>query len=353
MKKAKVYLAGIGRLNPEKALKLITGKIPNVFSKKEAVAVKVHFGERGNTTFLPSAFLAIVVESVKKSAGDVFVTDTNVLYRSERSKTVQHLNLAYEHGFSHDKLGAPVIIADGFDGGDVVRIKTNGRHFSSFPVGGAIHKAGGLAVFSHFKGHLLAGAGGAVKNLAMGGASRAGKQMMHADVVPEKRKDKTCLKCFKCVKTCPESAVSIDDTGPVFDLKKCVGCGECIASCPEGVIKILWNVKPENFAEKLAEGAKAVLSGKEKSSVFINGLLSVTPECDCMADAGDPMVEDIGWLLSTDPVAIDAASYDLVAKKTGRDVFHDAHPSTCFLKCLEYAEKIGLGTKSYVIEELK
>ncbi|MBN1620279.1 DUF362 domain-containing protein [candidate division WOR-3 bacterium] len=350
--KSTVIYSEIKNQNIGQALEKITAKMSGVFSKKDVVAVKTHFGERGNTTFIPSHYLKMLVASIKKAAGPVFVTDTNVLYRSERSETVLHLNLAFDHGFTHEKIGAPVIIADGFNGGDVVRVKTGGKHFRDFPVAGAIHRADGLAVFSHFKGHLLAGAGGAIKNLAMGGASRAGKQMMHADVVPERRRDKKCIKCSNCSEKCPESAISFDYEGPVFNIEKCVGCGECIAACPEGVIKILWNADPENFSQKLAEGAKAVLMGKENSSIFINGLISITPECDCIADAGKPLVEDLGWLFSTDPVAIDTASYDLVLKKSkGEDLFLRSHPSTCFQKCLDYAEHIGLGSRDYVLEK--
>ncbi len=352
--KSTVIFSEIKNRDIGKALEKITSRIDGIFSKKDVVAVKTHFGERGNNTFIPSFYLKTVVASLKKTAGPLFVTDTNVLYRSERSETVLHLNLAFDHGFTHEKIGAPVIIADGFNGGDVVRIKTDGKHFRDFPVAGAIHRADGLAVFSHFKGHLLAGAGGAIKNLAMGGASRAGKQMMHADVVPEKRQGKICLMCGNCSEKCPESAVSFDEEGPVFDLGRCMGCGECITACPEGVIKILWNAEPENFSQKLAEGAKAVLTGKENSSIFINGLISITPECDCIADAGKPLVEDMGWLFSTDPVAIDSASYDLVLKKSGgEDLFLRSHPSTCFQKCLEYAEYIGLGSRDYMLEQIQ
>ncbi|MBN1150289.1 4Fe-4S binding protein, partial [candidate division WOR-3 bacterium] len=179
------------------------------------------------------------------------------------------------------------------------------------------------------------------------------KQMMHADVVPERRLDRTCLHCGYCVDSCPESAVFLEEDGPVFDLEKCVGCGECITACPEGVIKILWNSKPENFAQKLAEGGKAAIFGKENSSVFINGLLSVTPECDCVSDAGAPMMEDLGWFMSTDPVAVDRACFDAVLQNAGHDIFKDVHPNTFFEKTLDYAEEIGLGKNSYELEEVK
>ncbi|MBN1151079.1 DUF362 domain-containing protein, partial [candidate division WOR-3 bacterium] len=177
-KKAKVHFSGVKNATAEEALLKLIPSIPEVL--KGTVAVKVHFGERGNKTHLSSDLLAALLKALGEKARMSFVTDTNVLYRSERSRTVSHLNLAYDHGFCQEKLKVPVLIADGYDGGDVVRVKTKGVHFKNFPVGGAIFRADSLLVFSHFKGHLLAGVGGAIKNLSMGGASRAGKQMMHA-----------------------------------------------------------------------------------------------------------------------------------------------------------------------------
>lgn len=350
-----VFFAPFKKNTPYQALEKLLLKFPNIFSQGEYIAIKVHFGEPGNKTFIPSVLLKPVIDKLKQIKAVPFVTDTNVLYRSRRSETVTHLQVAFEHGFSIETLNTPVLIADGMKGGDVVYVDMCGKYFKKFPVAGSLVRSDGLVVFSHFKGHLIAGAGGAIKNISMGGASRAGKQIMHADVIPERDTSVECMFCGKCVKICPVNAIILNSDGPVFDNQTCIGCGECIAVCSYGVIKILWNETPEIFSEKLAEGAKASLKGKEDKVVFINGLLNITPECDCMTDGGEPMLSDIGWLLSTDPVSIDQASFDIVLEyyklenSSDSDPFKLAHSNTYFERTLSYGEEISMGSRAYNI----
>ncbi|MGC9367129.1 MAG: DUF362 domain-containing protein [bacterium] len=355
---SEVYFSRIGQETAMTALQKITAKFPEIFEPGDYVAVKAHFGESGNKTYIPAEYLKPVLSKVKEQSNLAFVTDTNVLYRSRRAHAITHYETAAEHGFSLHNLAAPVIIADGIKGGDVIYVEIKGEYFEKFPVAGNIVRADGLVAFSHFKGHLLAGIGGAIKNISMGGASRAGKQIMHADVEPQRNEQQSCLLCGYCVESCPVNAVCLGEFGPEFDLELCIGCGECIAVCPNHVIKILWNESPEIFAEKLAEGALACIKNKPGKLLFITGAINITPECDCMSNAGEPFMQDVGWFMSTDPVAVDQACFDMVKKdyqqqeKSEQDPFKIFHPHTYFEKTLKYAEKLGMGSTRYELIEL-
>lgn len=356
---SEVYFVSLENNSDFEAEKKILEYFPKIFNPYDQVAIKVHFGEEGNKTFISSEYLKLVIKKITSFQVQSFVTDTNVLYRSKRRDTISHLKLAYEHGFSIENLKIPVIIADGLKGRDVDYVNINAKYFKKFPIGGAIKRANGFIVFSHFKGHLLAGAGGAIKNLSMGCASKAGKQIIHSDVICERRESIKCVFCNSCINICPVNAIYLNSTGPVFDLQKCIGCGECIAICPVSAIKIQWEEVPEIFSEKLAEGALAAVIGKEKKSVYINCLLNITPECDCMADAGEKFVDNIGFMMSTDPVSLDFASYEKVLEvynknnKIPKDPFKEIHPNTDFVKTLKYAEELGLGELKYNIIEIK
>jgi uncharacterized Fe-S center protein len=217
------------------------------------------------------------------------------------------------------------------------------KHFKKCRIGKVIADSPQLLVLAHFNGHGLAGFGGAIKQLSMGGAARAGKLDMHSNSKPLLNPIK-CKKCFTCAKNCPANACIINALIPHIDNSKCIGCAKCIAVCPHNAIKVNWaSTLPNAFEEKLAEYAYAAQKGKKV--IYINFVFNVTKECDCIDKAQKPIARDIGILASTNPVALDKACLDLLKKNEGKKLFGGEH-------ALEHAEKLGLGSIKYEIIEL-
>lgn len=310
------------------------------------VAIKLHFGEKGNTTFMHPLAVRQVVDKVKEAGGRPFLTDTNTLYSGSRTNSVDHLQTAIENGFGYTVTQAPIIIADGLYSQNVVDVPIHRPHFESVKIGGEIFHADALFVLSHFKGHSAAGFGGAIKNLAMGCATAAGKQMQHSDITPEIDHD-LCIGCGRCARHCPVSAISIEDRKAWIDEETCYGCGECVTVCPVKPVRavsIQWDSKPEVFLEKMAEYAYGAVQNKQGKVAYITFLRDITPLCDCCGWSGKPIAPDLGILASTDPVAIDKACYDLVCQEVGHDPFYHTNGIDP-RRILSYGEEIGLGSQ--------
>jgi uncharacterized Fe-S center protein len=309
---------------------------------REKVPLKVHFGEENNNTFIEPKNFQGIIDYLKEKKADAFYTETNVLYRGKRTKRSDHLEIAKEHGFTQ----LPIIIADGEIGEEYKEIdisKNKTKHFKTCKIGKTIAEQKQLIVLAHFKGHMLAGFGAAIKQLSMGCAARGGKLAMHAQSKPILN-PLECKKCHTCSKNCPADACIIDTLVPHINYSKCIGCAKCIAVCPFGAIHVNWaSTLPTEFFEKLAEYALAAQKGKKV--IYINFIFNITKDCDCHGAKQKTIAKDIGILVSTDPVAIDKASLDLVRKKEGKKMFDGDHT-------LDYAEKIGLGNKDYELIEL-
>ena len=334
-------------------------------SPRDAVAVKLHFGEKGNTAFIRPIFVRQVVDRLKALETRPFITDANTLYVGTRSDAVSHLTTAVEHGFAFSVVGAPLIIADGLYGGSYVDVPIRGKHFTSASIGSEVVHADALVSLAHFKGHELSGFGGTIKNLGMGCASRKGKLDQHSNLGPKVSR-KRCIGCGDCVEHCAQQAISLDeDKKSYIDPEKCVGCGECILICPQQAIQIQWSLDIPIFLEKMVEYTQAVLAGKEEKSVFLNFLTQISPACDCYGHCDAPIVPDIGILASTDPVAIDQASADLVNQRSilagsclegktecAQDKFRGLYPKVDWEIQLTYAESLGLGSRTYELVPL-
>ena len=329
----------------------------------DLVAVKLHFGERGNTSFIRPVFVRRVVERLRDLGARPFLTDTNTLYTGSRSEAATHLQTAIQNGFAYAVVDAPVVIADGLRGNSSVTVPiTGGSHFQKVSIAAEIANADSLVVLSHFKGHDLAGIGGALKNLGMGCAAREGKLAQHSSVAP-KVKAKRCIACGECLRWCAAGAIELGDKARI-DPKTCVGCGECILSCPENAIQIQWTEGPQAMQEKMAEHACGALAGKAGRCVFLNAVTQVSPACDCHGHTDAPIVGDLGYLAASDPVALDQACADLVnrqpgnlasALKTnhapGEDKFRGVYPDIDWTVQLAHAEALGLGSRQYGWED--
>jgi len=354
---------------PAKVSDLFNTLNPGEFFKpKDLIAIKIHFGEAGNTAHIRPQFVRRVADILKNIGTKPFLTDTNTLYAGSRIEAWSHLCTAYDNGFTREVTGAPVIIADGLRGNSDVKVPLNGAHIKNAYIGADIHYADGLVVMTHFKGHELSGFGGTIKNLGMGCASRKGKLDQHSNISPRVNLKK-CVGCGECISWCRGSAISLSGEKKVrkahIDPERCVGCAECILTCRQGAISIQWNESIPTFMEKMVEYAKAVLSQKTGKAIFMTFVTDVSPLCDCTPFSDRAIVPSVGILASLDPVAIDQAAADLVnqapgnpmsnlerALEPGADKFKALFPNIDWEHLLDYGEKAGIGTRKYVLVKL-
>ena len=215
-------------------------------------AIKLHFGEIGNTAYIRPVFIRKVVECIKEIGGVPFLTDANTLYAGNRSDAPHHLVTAVQNGFAYSVVDAPVVIADGLRGKSETAVIINKKHFKRAYIGTEIVQADSLISVAHFKGHELSGFAGTIKNVGMGCASRKGKMAQHADVAP-KVKAKDCVGCGECVEHCPAKAIALVGNKAQINDDQCIGCGECVIVCPNEAVKIQWNASVPLFMEKMVE----------------------------------------------------------------------------------------------------
>lgn len=320
--------------------------------KDDLIAIKLSFGEEENKGYINPQFVRFVVDEVKSCRGNPFLTDTNTLYKEKRQNTVDHLNLAYEHGFKPEITGAPIVIADGLRSGENVEIKIDKKHFKSVKIARVCIDADFLIVLSHVTGHMMSGLAAAIKNIGMGFAPRAGKLLQHSNVKPNVLTSK-CTGCRLCIVDCPVDAIVMQGKAAYIKEDVCIGCGDCLVACRDDAIKISWSETSTILQEKMAEHALGVMRDKEGKCIFLNYAMKITKFCDCMAKDDPSIVSDVGILASTDPVAIDKASVDLVNETAKSDVFKKVHPKIDWTAQLTYGAKIGLGNLEYDLVELK
>jgi len=362
--KSAVYFANLRAYSDQEST---TVKIQRLFDRAgfsevvahhDKTAIKLHFGERGNDGFISPVYVRQVVDKVKACGSLPFLTDTNTLYLGSRSNAVDHITTAVLHGFDFAVTGAPVIIADGLFGKNVAPVKIGKKHFDTVTIAGDIAYSDSMIVMSHFKGHIVSGFGGALKNLAMGCAPPEGKRAQHNArpfTIPDR-----CTGCGTCAEVCPKTAIMIEHNKSVIDRSTCIGCFECMHVCPEHAIDIDWETEIPVFMERMVEYAYGVVKAKEGKVGYMNFLIRITPDCDCFPFSDTPIVPDIGILASKDPVAIDAASYDLVNQQIGftdslltthhhqgKDKFKGVHAQTDGYRQVRYAEEIGMGSSTY------
>jgi uncharacterized Fe-S center protein len=339
-------------------------KLNTKIRKNDLVAIKLHFGEMGNTAYLRPIFLRAVADKVKVAGGRPFLTDTNTLYKGSRSDSVDHLTTAMLNGFDYSCVGCPIIIADGLRGGSGIKVPIKGKILKETSIAREIADADAMVVVTHFKAHELSGFGGTLKNIGMGCATREGKLVQHSNVAPEINA-RTCVGCKTCVPYCPVEAITVQDKKAFINAKKCIGCGECIIICPSKAIEIQWQQSPDIFQKKMVEYACGALKGKEKKAVFLSFVMQVSPACDCYPHSDAPIVKDIGILASIDPVAVDAASCDLVNNeesipgtaiktplKSGEDKWRAIYPSIDWNIQLDHAVRMGLGEREYTLVKI-
>src|SRR6056297_343360 len=286
--------AGLSLLQKFETL-LDKGGFRDSYESEKLIALKLHFGEYGNLAYIRPNYIRVVVDMIKEKGANPFLTDANTLYKGTRSNAIDHLETAEINGFARSVVGAPLIIADGLRGSDEVKVPIDGEFIKEAKIGAAIAHADTVISISHFKGHEQAGFGGAIKNVGMGSASRAGKMEQHSSSKPKVRKEK-CVRCMLCARNCPVDAITVDDYA-VIDYDKCIGCGQCVAMCNFGAMVPVWNEGAENLCKKMAEYTLAVLKNKKHFHIsFIN---NISPNCDCWDSNDIPIAPDIGIAVSS------------------------------------------------------
>ncbi len=308
----------------------------------DIVAIKIHPGEYGNTTHIRPVIVRTVVDLVIKAGGIPFVADTTTLYRGMKLNAAELIKGAAMNGFTHTSMNAPFIVADGLRGSDGKEIKLKGEELKSITVASAIAEADSMIVVSHGKGHPASGFGGAVKHLGMGCLDRAGKIKVHEVARPSIDPEK-CILCGACVEICPWGAIN----PPYIDHSKCCGELSCTEACGQEAI-----IPPADATDKmqkrLGEAALGTIKFLKGRIGYINWVYDITPGCDCFSFSGERFVEDIGILAGKDPVAIDAATIDLINEKmkTNGNSIYSIWGVNPWLH-IETAEKIGCGSRGY------
>ena len=371
MEKAKVYFTdfrtkAFGDGLPTKLKKLIKkAGIADLEMEDKFVAIKMHFGELGNISFLRPNYARAVVEVVKDLGGKPFLTDCNTMYPGSRKNALEHLYCAWQNGFTPLTVDCPILIGDGLKGTDDVNVPVvGGEYVQEAKIGRAIMDADIFISLSHFKGHETTGFGGAIKNIGMGCGSRAGKKEQHSNGQPRIDAD-LCKGCKKCQKECANDGLVFDEkTGKMtVDKVHCVGCGRCLGACNLDAISFGDDAAVYELNCRMAEYTKAVLDGRPHFHISL--VVDVSPNCDCHCENDAPILPNIGMFASFDPLALDQACVDAclasaplpgsqlsdnMKKKDfvdHHDHFTNSTPQSEWRTCLAHAEKIGLGVREY------
>ena len=333
----------------------------------EEVAVKTHFGSHGAHRIIRPVFLRKVTDAVREAGGKPFVTDT------VRIKGLDYLELAKSNGSNHLSAGAPVFLADRAFGNDNILLKAP-EPLGEVAVATGIHDAPAMVMVSHVKGHINSGYAGAIKNLAMGGVSgshrscgwKCGRGSMHMIGAGEFQWDsESCDLCGQCEEVCPLECISFPGKTFDFNDEKCWRCGRCVRVCPTGALRHE-GTDDETFMKGLAAASSTVLSTFGHGKVlYLNFMLEIQPECDCMPGADVPVMQDLGIMMSYDPVAVEQACMDMLAKAEplpgsaasdmkitpGQDVLFALNQRPAGIQ-MEECERMGLGSRQYELIDI-
>ena len=376
MEKAKVYFTDFrtpygGDTMPGKLKKLIRkAGIAQLNLEGQCVAIKSHFGELGNVSYLRPNYARAVVDVVKELGGKTFLTDCNKLYPGSRKNALEHLYCAWENGFTPLTVGCPILIGDGLKGTDDIEVPVRGGEYvKNAKIGRAVMDADVIISMTHFKGHETTGFGGALKNLGMGCGSRAGKKEQHNNGKAYVQQE-ICRGCRRCMRECANNGLVFDpETRKMHvDKEHCVGCGRCVGACNFDAIDFEDPNSNQMLNYRIAEYAKAVVDGRPQFHISL--VMDISPNCDCHVENDAPILPDVGMFASFDPLALDQACVDACMKceplpnsQLGEhmrdphfvdhhDHFTNSTPESEWQSCLSHAEKIGLGTRDYELIRL-
>ena len=376
MEKAKVYFTDFRTIANGDGLAMKLKKlirkagIGDIDMDGKFVAIKMHFGELGNLSFLRPNYARAVADVVKELGGKPFLTDCNTLYPGSRKNALEHLYCAWENGFTAMTVGCPILIGDGLKGTDDVAVPVEGGEYvKEARIGRAVMDADVFISLTHFKGHESTGFGGTIKNIGMGCGSRAGKADQHSNGQPVVE-EADCRGCRLCQKLCANDGLVFDEAARKMriDTDKCLGCGRCLGACNFDAIHFVSDNANAILNCRMAEYTKAVISGRPNFHISL--VMDISPNCDCHCENDAPILPDIGMFASFDPLALDQACADACLKQNPLpgsqlwdnlkkpgfadwgDPFTNSTPNSEWRSCLDHAEKIGLGVREYEIIRL-
>ncbi|MGN1473309.1 MAG: DUF362 domain-containing protein [Eubacteriales bacterium] len=351
---------------PDKLKKLIRAAgIGTIDMDGKFVAIKMHFGELGNVAFLRPNYARAVVDVVKDLGGKPFLTDCNTMYVGSRKNALEHLECAWQNGFSPLSVNCPILIGDGLKGTDDIEVPVEGGEYvKKAKIGRAVMDADVFISLNHFKGHETAGFGGAIKNIGMGCGSRAGKTEQHSSGKP-RINEKRCRGCGRCRRECANNGLIFDSATKKMRVNydSCVGCGRCLGACGFDAISFAYNNAAQELNRRMAEYAKAVIWNRPNFHISL--VMDISPNCDCHHENDAPILPDIGMFASFDPLALDQACVDACLRQTPlphsqladqltrpdfcdrHDHFSNSSPESEWQTCLAHAEHIGLGSRKY------
>lgn len=366
------FRAHLGEGLPTKLKRLLyAAGIKQIDMDNKFAAIKMHFGEMGNLSFLRPNYAKAVADVVKELGGHPFLTDCNTLYPGSRKNALEHLYCAWENGFTPMTVGCPVLIGDGLKGTDDIEVPVaGGEYIKKAKIGHAIMDADVFISLTHFKGHEMTGFGGAIKNIGMGCGSRAGKKEQHSNGKPFISQGK-CRGCKQCMRECANNGLEFDEQTEKMsvNLNNCVGCGRCVGACNFDAIEFQNDAATKELNCRMAEYTKAVVDGRPNFHISL--VVDVSPNCDCHPENDAPILPNIGMFASFDPLALDQACVDACLKAAplpnsqlsdnyGHEHFCDHHdhfenttPNSEYKTCLAHAEKIGLGSREYELIFMK
>ncbi|MEM2929370.1 MAG: DUF362 domain-containing protein [Thermoproteota archaeon] len=295
--------------------------------ENEVVAIKLHMGEPKNKNHLKAEEVKRFIGLLKEIGCKPFLFDTTVTYPSRRNSVEGYLEVAALNGFTEAFMGCPIVI--GGEDHEVVKGRLEYR---------VAKKLCGVSVLvlTHVKGHACSSIGAAIKNLGMGAMTKKTKSEIHEGGKPVYVGG--CQLCGACVENCPFNAMRLDEDEerPRPSMADCWGCSNCTLVCPREALK----PRIATFDFLLAEAAKAAVS-KFRRVYFVNFLQRMTRFCDCDNEPLEPVIADIGILAGSDILAVEKATYDLIVKKEGRDVFKELNRKS-FKEQLKAAEQVFL-----------
>ncbi len=357
---------------PNKLRKLIRrAGIERLNMDGKFVAIKMHFGELGNISYLRPNYARAVVDVVKELGGKPFLTDCNTMYPGSRKNALEHLYCAWENGFTPLTVGCPILIGDGLKGTDDIEVPVaGGEYVRAAKIGRAIMDADVFISLTHFKGHEMTGFGGTIKNIGMGCGSRAGKKEQHSNGQPTIDPE-ICRGCMRCQRECANGGLEFDEAARRMrvNTKNCVGCGRCLGACNFDAISFGDNAALTELNCRMAEYTKAVVDGRPNFHISL--VVDVSPNCDCHCENDAPILPNLGMFASFDPLALDQACVDAclaaaplpnsqlsdhMAEKgfiDHHDHFKNSTPESEWRSCLAHAEKIGLGSREYELVVVK
>ncbi len=329
---------------------LISRELFSFIGARDLVAFKTHFGEENSQGFVRPLYFRMMGSLARERQALPFLTETSTLYSGMRNQAVGHIELAHRHGFGFENTGLPLIMADGLTGDEELEVAIPGRIYKKVKIASLIVKAQSLVVISHFTGHLGSGFGAALKNMGMGCASRRGKLEQHSTAKPAVKKKK-CTACGACLPWCPTQAITIDGEAAHIDRSACIGCAECLTVCRFDAIGYNWSATYEQLQRKIVEHAWGVALAKKDKALYINFLTRISKDCDCMGGY-NKIVPDIGVLVAADPVALDAASLELVERRAGKPLTALAYDIPHRVQ-IDYARELGFGCPEFALEEVR